>query len=327
MHIPFERVPWKWQNIKAYKALSKLMQRERFDIVHCNTPIGGVLGRLAAKRNGIPFVIYQAHGFHFWKGAPLKNWLIYYPVERTLARLTDILITINREDFERAKCFTLRKNGKLLFVHGVGVDTSRFIVPIGTPKMVCQELGISNTDIVCICVAELIPRKNYHVLLEAFVKAALPNAHLLICGDGVLRTDLETWISSHAQKNIHLLGFRRDVVQLLYESDIFVFPSFQEGLPGALMEAMAAGKCCIVSRIRGNVDLLGEDYTYLFEPRDTKTLVGMIIKAGKEIQETNKYTLLSQERIKKYDFEKVVMELADIYRCGRETVRSYSFKE
>ena len=109
-HINIQRSPYSFGNLEAYRQLKQLMKAERFDIVHCHSPIGGVLARLAAKYVGIPCVIYTAHGFHFYKGAPIINWLIYYPIEKILSKITDIIITINCEDYIRAKKFKNRKN-------------------------------------------------------------------------------------------------------------------------------------------------------------------------------------------------------------------------
>ena len=128
-NVPFERSPIKLSNLKAYKELKKLINNGDYDIIHCHTPVGAMLARLAARRarkRGTK-VIYTAHGFHFYKGAPIINWLLYYPVERFLARYTDVLITINKEDYERAQKFRAKK---VCFVHGVGVDTSKFSVGI-----------------------------------------------------------------------------------------------------------------------------------------------------------------------------------------------------
>ena len=310
-HIPFERNPLSVKNLKAFRALDSLIREEHFDIIHCNTPIGGLLGRLAAKRNKEFPVIYMAHGFHFWKGAPLKNWLLYYPVERILSRYTDILITINQEDFNQAKKFRLRKNGLLTIIHGVGVDLERFS-STGVAN-VRKELGISEADLVYISVGELIPRKNQITLLKAFKNANIPNSHLLICGDGELRSSLEEWVYSNSIDNIHLLGFRSDVPELLMSSNVFVFPSLQEGLPGALMEAMASGKSCVASRIRGNVDLLGEDYKYLFDPNNIDDLSKMLKEV---INDQGRCESLSKERIQMYDFKSVVKEFISMYNSS-----------
>lgn len=249
-----------------------------YDVVHCNTPIGGLLGRICAHEAQIPTVIYQAHGFHFWKDAPAKNWILYYPVENALARWTDILITINQEDYERAKKFRLRKNGKLILHLGVGVNVQNFQnVEIDRIEK-REELGIKPDQTVFVTVGELIDRKNHDILIDAMKKINQSEVVLLIAGAGKNANKLQSRIDEEKLGNsVQLLGYRTDIKELLKASDCFVFPSFQEGLPGALMEAMASGLPCIANKIRGNTDAL-EDSTFMFAPNDCDRLVLLMEK-------------------------------------------------
>ncbi len=312
VHIDFDRNPLSSINYsEAKKQLNELMQKRRFDIIHCNTPIGGVLGRLCGKKYGIKTVIYQAHGFHFWTGAPKKNWLIYYPVEKYLARYTDILITINKEDYKRAQNFHLKKGGKIYYVHGVGVDThvsDHLTVDIAAKR---RELGIDPDKKVFITVGELIPRKNHLTAIDAFIKADIDNAILMICGRGELENAMREHITSlNAQEKVIMLGFRSDVSELLAASNYFVFPSLQEGLPLALMEAMSAGLPCIAANIRGNTDLLGDDYRYLFAPHDVDKLAEMFRSIVNEPSSLGKYC---KKCVEPFDFEPVVQEFKSVY--------------
>ena len=164
--IDFIRTPYDLRNIKAYKQLVQLMKREKFDVIHCNTPTGGVLGRLAGKKCKVRKIIYQAHGFHFYKGAPKKNWLIYYPIEKWLAKYTDALITINNEDYGLAKSkFQLRHNGKVYYVPGVRIDLSQYDLPDGIREKKRAELGLKETDIVLISSGELNENKNNQIII------------------------------------------------------------------------------------------------------------------------------------------------------------------
>ena len=312
VHIDFDRNPLSSINYsEAKKQLNELMQKRRFDIIHCNTPIGGVLGRLCGKKYGIKTVIYQAHGFHFWTGAPKKNWLIYYPVEKYLARYTDILITINKEDYKRAQNFHLKKGGKIYYVHGVGVDThvsDHLTVDIAAKR---RELGIDPDKKVFITVGELIPRKNHLTAIDAFIKADIDNAILMICGRGELENAMREHITSlTAPEKVIMLGFRSDVSELLAASNYFVFPSLQEGLPLALMEAMSAGLPCIAANIRGNTDLLGDDYRYLFAPHDVDKLAEMFRSIVNEPSSLGKYC---KKCVEPFDFEPVVQEFKSVY--------------
>lgn len=272
--VDFVRSPfWIRKNRKAYKQLKKIMEKISFQIVHCHTPMGGVWGRLVAeeirkkqkkkKAREKMTVLYTAHGFHFYKGAPIINWLIYYAVEWWLAHDTDILITINQEDYMRAKKFHLRKNGRLYQIDGVGIsaDTYQNILVDKVRKR--KELGVLPEDYLFISVGELTKRKNHQVVIRALArikKEGIKKVSYLICGEGSERERLIRLIQqNHMEGQIFLLGYREDIKELLAISDCFIFPSKQEGLPVAVMEAMAVGLPCICSDVRGNRDLLKEN--------------------------------------------------------------------
>ncbi len=316
--IDFVRSPYNTPaNIKAYRQLKDLMVKEKFSGVHCHTPMAGALARLAANATHTAPVIYTAHGFHFYKGCPLKNKLIYQTAETFLARYTDAQITINQEDFAAAQKFPLR--GKAYYVPGIGVNLeniSSMQVDRATKR---AELGIPQDAIVFITVGELIPRKNQEFLIRVFSNANLTNAHLLICGSGREKEHLEQRMQElKVADKVHLLGFRRDVYELLKCSDVFVFPSKQEGLPVALMEAMAAGLPCIASRIRGNVDLLKRS-RYLFEPADENMLCQLLNDAANGVQ-IEQECELNWETLKKYDIKNVSKEMQSIYSAVIEGV-------
>lgn len=311
--IDFERSPLSTKNMTAYKQLVSLMKKEQFDIVHCNTPIGGLLGRLCAKKTHLPYVIYQAHGFHFWKGAPLKNRLIYYPVEKMMARYTDALLTINQEDYLAASKFRLKKNGVVKYIAGVGVETQKINNTEVNVFRKRQELGVPEDATVYLNVAELIDRKNQEGIIKAFDKANLSNSYLLICGKGRNMQKLSDLIVSlNRQEQIKLLGYRTDVMETFKASDCFVFASFQEGLPVALMEAMASGLPCIASKIRGNVDLLPAS-ELLFEASDVEKLTELLQKV--QIPELRDAEIRKNlETIRSFDSEIVTRDLVEIYK-------------
>lgn len=268
IELPFERSPMSAGNRAVYRELKALIDGGDYSLIHCNTPVGGMLGRLCARdaRKGGTRVVYTAHGFHFFKGAPAKNWLLYYPAERFLSRFTDLLITINGEDYARARKFHMKK---LALVSGVGVELSRFQSP--KPRRETREaLQIAPDARVIICVGEHIPRKNHETALRAL--ALIPDAIMLFCGVGELEAELrELAASLGVSERARFLGFRKDVPDLLEASDVFIFPSLQEGLPVSLMEAMAAGLPCAVSAVRGNLDLIGQnDGGTLREPMDAR---------------------------------------------------------
>ena len=277
--LSISRSPFAWSNVKAYRDLVALIQREKIDYIHCNTPTGGVLGRIAGKKCKVKKTIYQAHGFHFYKGAPLKNWLLYYPVEKFLARYTDVLITINQEDFAFAKRkLKLRNGGKVYYVPGVGIDTTQYEIDECARVKKRRELGLGDGDIALISMGDLIRRKNYGTAIRAVAKANNPKLQYYICGEGLEEANLRALVYDLGMnEQIHFLGFRADINDLLAAADIFLFTSKQEGLPRSTMEAMASGLPCVVSKIRGNTDLIVENKGgFLCDPTDANAFAERI---------------------------------------------------
>lgn len=260
--IPIQRSPFRVSNICSIIELKRIISEGNYDIIHCHTPMGGVAARLAAvlSKDKRACVIYTAHGFHFYKGAPLKNWLLYYPIERLLAHATDVLVTMNREDYARAKHFAAKR---VEYVPGVGIDIERFHnrdLPAERQEL-RQEFGVSDQDIMLLSVGELIDRKNHAILLKAM--AQLKNSQFkgsircVICGEGPLMEDLcQRAKDLGIEDRVVLAGRREDIPAICHAADIFVFPSRQEGLPIALLEAMASGLPVVASHIRGNCDLV-----------------------------------------------------------------------
>lgn len=256
VEIDFRRNPLHPGNLKAFRKMIKLISNNDFDIIHCHTPVGGLIGRLAAigaRKKGTR-VFYTAHGFHFYKGAPLQNWLFYYPVEKICSYFTDVLITINKEDYDLAQ--RKMKAKQTQYVPGVGIDISKFNDIKVNYTLKRRELKIPEDVILLTSVGEISTRKNHQIVLQALARIDDENIHYAIVGDGPLRVKLELFAKKHnISHRVHFLGYRSDVAEIYRVTDICCFPSIQEGLPVALMEAMACGLPCIVSEIRGNIDL------------------------------------------------------------------------
>ena len=323
--IDFIRTPYDLRNIKAYKQLVQLIKREKFDAIHCNTPTGGVLGRLAGKKCKVRKIIYQAHGFHFYKGAPKKNWLIYYPIEKWLAKYTDALITINNEDYELAKSkFQLRHNGKVYYVPGVGIDLSQYDLPDGVREKKRKELGLKETDIVLISSGELNENKNNQIIIQALSKLRHENLHYIICGTGSKYDELKKMTSDNGLDDyIHFLGYRNDIKELYRASDIFVMPSLREGLSRSIMEAMASGLPCVVSNIRGNTDLLENTNSGLLcEATDVLAYTKKIKKLAND--ETVRKTMgkNSLVAIQKFNMETVEIAVSKVYKSELNDITS-----
>ena len=213
--IDFARSPFSKSNIKAYKQLKQIIETNHYDIIHCHTPVAGVLTRLAARTAKGTTVIYTAHGFHFYQGAPLINWLVYYPVERVCGKFTDKLITVNQEDYHRANSWRLRNNGKIYYVHGIGVDLEE-IQNISINKVQKKkEIGISNDVKVLLSVGELNKNKNHEIIIRVLSKLTNKNFIYLICGNGELKEYLKNLAKElGVSDKVKFLGYRKDVLEI-----------------------------------------------------------------------------------------------------------------
>lgn len=314
-HININRNPFSIKNIKAYKELINLIRQEKFDVIHCNTPVGGILGRLCGKNAGVPKIIYTVHGFHFYKGAPILNRTLFKWAEMWLAHYTDILITINKEDYNAALKFNLRKDGKIYYVPGVGVDICRPIPSGDRKKALLQEIKAEENSFLIISVGDLNKNKNNESVIKAIGKLQNPNIHYIICGNGNRRTRLQHLCRKYnVEKNVHFLGYRTDINNLMKCCDIFVLPSFREGLSRSLMEAMSSGLPCIVSRIRGNTDLIKNNKGgYLCDPDDVNGFVKYIdiLYSDKSLRDSmGSYNM---KAITKFDINRVKGIIKKIY--------------
>ena len=320
-----KRSPYKRDNIIALQQLNRLLEEEEFDLVHCHTPMGGVLARIACdkyRKKGMK-VIYSAHGFHFYRGAPVKNWILYYEMEKFLSRKSDAIITINHEDYLLAKKrFHARK---VFYVPGVGVDINNFRSDIDIdPKR--AELGLSKNDIMLLSVGELDRDKNHTIVLDALAEIYRknPDSHIeyFIAGPGKLGNVLQKKAEKLGiEQHFHILGRRKDISELDKAADLFVFPSLFEGLSVALMEAIASKTPILCTNVRGNSDLARDDKN-LFElnvkPEDSRSLTSKLELAtskGREgIKEFFSESIESNyENLKKYDRENVKKKVRQIY--------------
>lgn len=314
-NIPFERQPLKAANLKAFTQLKSLVDSEKFDLIHCHTPVGGIITRLAAassrKKNGTK-VIYTAHGFHFFKGAPLINWLIYFTAEKLCSYFTDTIITINKEDFHNAENKLNAKN--VCYVPGVGVDTSFFAGTRGKRDELLSEISADKDSVILLSIGELSDRKNHSVSIRALAEIKNKNLHLVIAGTGEKEEEfLRLAKELRVDGRVHLLGFRTDVAELLKSADIFLFPSIQEGLPVALMEAMSCGLPVICSRIRGNTDLIDDSCGVLCPATDADAFKSAIEKLIDNESLRKSMAEKALEESKKYDIKIIENYMKDIY--------------
>lgn len=302
--VPFERSPLKKGNLTAYRRVKRIIREGGYNIIHCHTPVGAAVARLAARKarkNGTK-VIYTAHGFHFYKGAPWLNWLVYFPVEWLLSPLTDVLITINREDYERAK--RLLRAKKVVYIPGVGIDVSRFRGNAEQGAALRRELGIPEDAAVLLSVGDLNKNKNHRAVLEALARMENRNLHYVVCGRGPLKEELEAFAREKGLGDrVRFVGYRNDIPAFYAMADVFVFPSFREGLSVSVMEAMASGLPIVCSRIRGNTDMVEDGVNgYLTEPGNPDSIAGAL----RRLEDGGK-----REEISRNNLEK-----AEIYSLG-----------
>jgi len=316
-NIDFSRSPYSPKVFKSLQQMEKLLTEIRFSLVHVHTPVAAFVTRLACQRTNTHPVLYTAHGFHFYKGAPLKNWLLYYNMEKLAAHWTDGLITINEEDYKAAQKFKLRRNGKVFFVPGVGVDIVSLAQRIASMDRSekRKELGLSVDTAVAITVGELNANKNHIQALKALSKLTKLNFHYIIVGNGESEQELKKAVNElMLQNKVSFLGFRRDVPELLAASDVFILTSRREGLPRAVMEAMAAGLPIIATDVRGNRDLVKSGENGYLVPLDDVEQTAIAIE--RLIDSENLRRSMgekSKELVKQYDLQRVLEEMEEIY--------------
>jgi len=314
--IPFTRSPYSPGNLRAFGQLKTLFKTHRFALIHVHTPVVAFIGRFLAKATRQGKVLYTAHGFHFYKGAPQRNWLIYYNAERVAARWTDGLVVLNKEDFKNARRLGFEPGESLFYVHGVGVDLVQYSSRSAEGSSVRAMLGIGPGDIVITCVAELNENKNHAFLLKAWleVNRYFAHCHLCIVGTGEKELVLEQWVAQKQVPRVHFLGHRRDVPEIFRETDIATLVSKREGLPKSIMEAMAAGKPVVASNVRGNRDLVANGRTgLLVEPGNVPGLAKALAMLISDRRLRDDWGAAGREKIQAYSLEKVLGEMADVY--------------
>jgi len=304
---------------KSYRKIDALMQKNKYDIVHCHSPIGGVIARLACKkyRKQGAKVIYTAHGFHFYTGAPKLNWLLFYPIEKYCARYTDILITINKEDYSRAKNFRAKK---VIYVPGIGIDVNAIQAIKVDREEVRAEFGVKPDDFLLFSAGQLSKRKNHEVILRALLKVRANNVKFLLCGLGELDEYLRNLAKElNVEDKIIFAGYKKEVKKFLHIADCFVFPSLQEGLPVALMEGMATGLPIICTEIRGNTDLIENGKGgYLLKTDDVDGFAQNIEKLSMDKELARSLGKNNFEVIFKFDTKVVKQYMNKIYLKAME---------
>ncbi|MFA6729954.1 MAG: glycosyltransferase family 4 protein [Candidatus Izemoplasmatales bacterium] len=318
-YIGFSRSIKSKDNITAYMEIKKLISNGNYDVVHVHTPIASVITRIACKslkKKSIK-VIYTAHGFHFFKGATIINWLVYYPIEKYLSKYTDLIITINQEDYSIA---TKHFKTDVVLVPGMGVNIAQYTAQKYDKASLKAELNIAQDMPVLLTIGELVPRKNQITAIRA-VKKMKNDSILMIAGEGFLKDTLNNEIAKlNLQNRVFLLGYRNDVDKLYQACDIFVLPSVREGLGLVGIEAMASGKPIVATSINGILDYVEENVSgFLCKPRDSDEFAKKLDYLIDNPQIASKIGAFNVEHSKKYDIANSVKANNDIYiRLAKE---------
>ena len=313
------RSPFSLGNRKGYGDLKKIINGEHWDIIWTNEPVMGVMTRLAARfarRHGTK-VFYTAHGFHFYKGAPKKNWLIWYPVEKFMCRYTDKLITINEEDYQLARS---KFPVETCHIHGVGVSVSRYhLHSVKEEETLRKEESLSAQDFVVLCTGELNANKDQRTLIDAAIlcRGRIPELKVLLAGNGPMESALQDQIAeNHAENFIRLLGYRTDLERVVPAADVIVSCSHREGLGLNLIEGMLCGKPVIAVENRGHRELIGNGVTgYMVPIGDSCALAERLVRLHND---GNRKGLgqAGYKKVQLYTDVSVQQELAHIYRFG-----------
>lgn len=316
--IDFSRNPYSKENLVAYRQLKNLLDENYYDLIHTQSPSGGAVTRLAARgtRKKGTKILYTAHGFHFFKGASKRNWIIYFTIEKILSMYTDSIITINDEDFKNANSKLNAKSVK--YIHGVGIDLERFEPQSQEKKNALRlENNFNSNDYIFIYVGELSYRKQQDLIIKAAskVKKNLPNLKILFVGTGGLEEEYKENVKKmNLENNVIFLGYRNDVPKLMALSDVGISASRQEGLPLNIMEAMATGLPLIVTNSRGNRDLVTQNENGLIVGlSDSVEMAKAINTLYNDKNLALDFKKSNLEKVKLYSIEKVSKEMKDIY--------------
>ena len=310
--VRLHRSPLALGNLLGYGDLKRIMDAGRYDLIWTNEPVMGVMSRLAARnvrRKGTK-VLYMVHGFHFYKGAPLFNWLVFYPIEKGLVGATDEIVTINREDYARAKSMGFRK---VDYIHGVGINTSR-LHKNEEQTDIRHELGLESSTFLVLSVGELNRNKNQSTILCAIAQIHDVRVHYLVCGKGAELDNLKKLAHELGiEDRVHFLGYRMDVVDICYQADVFAMPSHREGLPVASLEAMYCGLPLVTSGVRGLADIMENGVTgFVCDTEDAAAFADAIEKLKEDPELRKRIAEHNREAVKLFGVDSTIHEAESI---------------
>lgn len=318
VEIPFERSPFNKKNIKAYSQLKKLLSETYYDLIVCNTPMGGILTRLAARktRKKGTKVVYIAHGFHFYKGASKKNWLLYYPIEKAFAKKCDVLITINEEDYACAK---KKFKTRVEHIHGIGVSEERYFPATKELREKKRgQFGYAQEDFLILVVGELLPNKNQMQAFQALeiVVKKNPRVKMLLAGNGRMEQQLKDFVKEHGlTDHVSFLGYCTNLEEYQKMIDVGVSCSLREGMPLNVIETLMSGHVFVGTKNRGHNELIDHGKNgFLVDVGDYEKMAqALLMLAGDESMRTN-MEKKATESIQVYALSRTIKEVEQIFK-------------
>lgn len=316
--LPFKRNPFHPSNFTAYRKLKTLVREERYALIHCHTPIPAAISRLAAagmRKYGTK-VLYTAHGFHFYKGAAIKNWLLYFSAEKLFSGLTDGIITINKDDYEIA-CQHFAP-AKIFYISGIGVDINKYKIPDANYIKECRSaIGLEDRDFVLLYTAEFIPRKNHQFILDVAIalQKEIPNLKIVFAGRGALMVQMMAQVKAMKMEGcISFLGFRQDLEKVLPAADVCISTSKQEGLGLGLAEGMMCAKPIVASAIRGHKDMVTSGVNgYLFDLNQPENFIQQLSRIAQDEQLKKQLGEQAWTTIQEFSIPKSLEKMGEIY--------------
>ena len=321
--VEWSRSPWRLDNFtRSLRRVREVVRAGRYDLVHVHTPVAAFLARAALRglrRTGRgPRVVYTAHGFHFYRGAPPARAALFRGAERLAGRWTDGLLVINPEDHAAAlERRIVTDERRVWLVPGVGVDTTTLAAERIDADVVARTraaLGIPTQARVLLFAGEFNPGKRQRQAVAALARLGRADVHLVCAGEGPLRqATRELADSLGVGGQVHLPGFRTDVPALMRMADALLLLSEREGLPRSVLEAMALRVPTIGTRVRGIRDLLGGGCGLLVELDDAAGTAAAIARLLDEPGLGDRLATAAHRRVLEYDLARVLELHEQIY--------------
>lgn len=317
--IDFNRSPLSLKNLTALIQMIKLLKKEKYSLMHCQSPTGGVVSRIAAKIVGFKPVIYMAHGLPFYNDVHNMQNFIIRRIESLCARWTDCLITINEEDYQNGRKLKLRSGGRIFKTHGVGIKLERLtVVSESSKKELRKRLSIPLNDFVVVCIGRLDKNKNQELLIRAIsrLKKNISHILLLLVGTDEKNGELQRLAKEiGVYKQVRFMGYRNDVPDILASADVLASASFHEGLPVNVMEAMTTGLPVIVTNCRGNNDLVEDGINgFIVTVDNQEEMADAMLRIYNSPELARKMGEAGLEKIKQFSIDTVKSEMLAIYR-------------